>query len=105
VKLDEGKILRLKGEKVAASRGADGKVHTVSPVCTHMGCLVHWNNAERTWDCPCHGSRFHPSGEVLAGPAESPLEKVALAKKPPARQSVAKKAKTAPKKKKAKSRS
>ncbi len=78
VQRGEGKILRLEGNKVAAYRDKNGRVTTVSAQCTHMGCLVNWNSAEATWDCPCHGSRFHPSGEVLAGPAESPLAAVAL---------------------------
>jgi Rieske Fe-S protein len=72
----EGKILKVDGRRVAAYRDADGKVSTLSPTCTHMGCLVHWNRAASTWDCPCHGSRFKPTGEVLAGPAESPLEAI-----------------------------
>jgi len=75
VKRGEGKIIKLDGERVACARDEQGNLSTVSPYCTHMGCLVHWNAAETTWDCPCHGSRFHPSGEVLAGPAESPLER------------------------------
>jgi len=74
VKRGEGRILELDGERVACSRDPDGTLRTVSAYCTHMGCLVRWNGAERTWDCPCHGSRFHPDGEVLAGPAETPLE-------------------------------
>jgi len=61
---------------VAAYRDDNGRVTRVSSVCTHMGCEVKWNSAERTWDCPCHGSRFTPQGKVLAGPAESPLEPV-----------------------------
>jgi glycine/D-amino acid oxidase-like deaminating enzyme/nitrite reductase/ring-hydroxylating ferredoxin subunit len=71
---NEGKILKLDGKRLAVYRGDDGKVVKLSPVCTHMGCIVHWNNAEKTWDCPCHGSRFKPTGEVIGGPAETPLE-------------------------------
>ena len=72
----EGKILALKGEKVAAYRDQKGHVTLCSPVCTHLKCLVRWNAADQTWDCPCHGSRFHPTGEVLSGPAEDPLDRL-----------------------------
>jgi len=61
---------------VAAFKDDLGEVHCVSPVCTHMGCYVRWNRLEKTWDCPCHGSRFQPTGEVVGGPAETPLEKI-----------------------------
>ena len=71
-----GKIAEVNGTRVAAYRNDDGAVTMLSPVCTHMGCHVQWNPAEKTWDCPCHGSRFRPSGAVISGPAESPLEKV-----------------------------
>lgn len=76
LKRGEGAILKIDGQRVAASRSQEGKVTTLSPVCTHMGCVVHWNKGDSTWDCPCHGSRFKPNGEVLAGPAEAPLKKV-----------------------------
>lgn len=72
----EGQIIERNGEKVAAYRDASGAVTMSSAVCTHMGCLVAWNDAERTWDCPCHGSRFKTTGEVIAGPAGSPLPPV-----------------------------
>ena len=72
----QGKVIKLEGHRVAVHRRDDGSVVKVSAVCTHMGCLVRWNNAERTWDCPCHGSRFTPEGLVLGGPAEAPLSKV-----------------------------
>jgi glycine/D-amino acid oxidase-like deaminating enzyme/nitrite reductase/ring-hydroxylating ferredoxin subunit len=81
VKRGEGKLLRIDGQQVACSRDEDGKLSIVSPVCTHMGCLVNWNHAEGTWDCPCHGSRFSASGEVIGGPAETPLEPIPKSKK------------------------
>jgi len=68
-----GKIIESKAGKLAVYRDERGATTKVSAVCTHMGCIVDWNNAERTWDCPCHGSRFKTDGSVIAGPAESPL--------------------------------
>jgi Rieske Fe-S protein len=70
----EGDIVRHAGEKVAGHRRDDGTLVAVSPLCTHLGCQVNWNTAERSWDCPCHGSRFSPEGEVLHGPAVHRLE-------------------------------
>jgi glycine/D-amino acid oxidase-like deaminating enzyme/nitrite reductase/ring-hydroxylating ferredoxin subunit len=69
----DGQLLKLDGDLVAASRDLDGTVHAVSATCTHLGCRVAWNRAERSWDCPCHGSRFAPDGRVLQGPAVEPL--------------------------------
>jgi Rieske Fe-S protein len=74
----EGKLLELDGELVAAHRDEAGAVHAVSPTCTHLGCRVSFNVAERSWDCPCHGSRFDPDGNVLQGPATRPLERKAV---------------------------
>ena len=73
VKRGSGKVLDLDGQKVAVYRDEHGATTERSAVCTHMGCLVDWNGAEGTWDCPCHGSRFKTDGGVIAGPAESPL--------------------------------
>jgi len=73
VKRGEGKIVERNGKKVAAYRDPAGVVTLRSATCTHMGCIVGWNPAERTWDCPCHGSRFQPTGQVISGPAETPL--------------------------------
>ncbi len=76
----EGRVLEVDGQKVAVYRAEDGTAHAVSPVCTHLGCHVHWNGAERSWDCPCHGSRFSPTGRVLNGPAmkDLPAKKLPL---------------------------
>ncbi len=74
LKPGDAAIMKIDGDNVAAFRDEKGKVHAVSAVCTHMGCLVGWNATDRSWDCPCHGSRFELSGEILAGPATQPLE-------------------------------
>lgn len=73
VRRGEGRILDIDGKRVAAYRDTAGATVVKSATCTHMGCEVAWNTAERTWDCPCHGSRFNPDGSVMAGPAEAPL--------------------------------
>lgn len=71
----EGKTVKLNGERLAGYRDLGGKLHLVSAICPHMGCIVHWNNAEKSWDCPCHGSRFGIDGKVLEGPAYHDLAK------------------------------
>ncbi|MEX2270975.1 MAG: FAD-dependent oxidoreductase [Vicinamibacterales bacterium] len=76
IKLNSGAVVRRGGRKFAASRGEDGKLTCVSAVCTHLGCIVGWNPAASTWDCPCHGSRFRTDGSVIHGPASRPLEQV-----------------------------
>jgi len=69
-----GEVVETKAGKRAVYRDAEGRQTVLSPVCPHMGCLVGWNPAEQTWDCPCHGSRFAATGEVLSGPAEFRLD-------------------------------
>lgn len=76
VRRGNGKIIKRDGKMVAAYRDDAGAITLRSARCTHLGCHVAWNPAERTWDCPCHGSRFKPSGDVISGPAESPLDDV-----------------------------
>jgi Rieske Fe-S protein len=70
----EGAVMSVGRKQIAVSRDTDGSVHAVSARCTHMGCIVNWNTAEATWDCPCHGSRFGHDGSVLEGPAVAALE-------------------------------
>ena len=73
---DEGGIVKIDGEKTGAYRDESGQLHLVSTTCSHLGCTVKWNDAERSWDCPCHGSRFSYDGSVLDGPAVHPLKKL-----------------------------
>lgn len=70
-----GGIVEIHGEKLAAYRDETGKLSLLSPLCTHLKCFVHWNNVERTWDCPCHGSRFSTDGNPIEGPAIAALTK------------------------------
>ncbi len=72
----EGALIRSGMSQVATYKAEDGTIIRRSPVCTHMGCLVHWNGFEKCWDCPCHGSQFAPDGQVLNGPAVKPLAEV-----------------------------
>lgn len=72
----EGGIFNSDEGKIAVCRDGHGVVHACSAVCTHLGCDVAWNNAEQTWDCPCHGSRFSADGTVINGPAVSDLRKI-----------------------------
>lgn len=69
----EGRVIRRGTKKIAVYKAADGRVIEKSAVCTHLKCVVEWNGMEKTWDCPCHGSRFAPTGEVLNGPAINAL--------------------------------
>ena len=69
-----GQVENIDGKKRAVYCDEQGKRTELSAICPHMGCIVAWNGAEKTWDCPCHGSRFTATGEVIAGPAESNLE-------------------------------
>lgn len=71
-----GAVLRRGLRHVAVYRDEGGGLHECSAVCTHMECIVRWNPVEKSWDCPCHGSRFSPEGEVLTGPASEPLKPV-----------------------------
>jgi nitrite reductase/ring-hydroxylating ferredoxin subunit len=71
----EGGVVRDGLGKTGVYREPDGTVHAVSLRCTHLGCLLRFNSAERSWDCPCHGSRFDVDGSVLEGPATKPLER------------------------------
>ena len=70
----EGKIITLNGEKVGVYKDEAGKVTAVNATCPHLACIVNWNSAEKSWDCPCHGGRFTCEGKVIQGPAVKDLE-------------------------------
>jgi len=75
VKSGEGKVVNVKGKQLAVYRDDEKKIHAVSAVCTHLGCIVNWNSAEKSWDCPCHGARYDCEGQIIHGPAVKNLEK------------------------------
>lgn len=74
----EGKVISYEGHSIALYKDEDGNLHALNPACTHIKCLVGWNAAEKTWDCPCHGSRYSYDGEVLTAPARKDLEVIRL---------------------------
>jgi len=73
-----GGIVDVDGKKIAAFKDEDGSIVALSPRCAHMGCTVDWNGVERTWDCPCHGSRYTKEGDLIQGPAKTGLDKETL---------------------------
>ncbi|MEO6454441.1 MAG: FAD-dependent oxidoreductase [Ginsengibacter sp.] len=75
---DEARVVKYEGHSIALYKDENGNFHAVNPACTHINCVVGWNNAEKTWDCPCHGSRFSMDGEMLTAPARKDLEKIDL---------------------------
>jgi len=76
LELEEGAIVLVDGKKVAAFRDGSGALVALSPKCKHMGCTVGWNHRAKTWDCPCHGSRYDSHGKVINGPTRHPLDEV-----------------------------
>ncbi|MCJ7841186.1 FAD-dependent oxidoreductase [Lederbergia sp. NSJ-179] len=76
IKEGEGAAISIKGRRAGAYKTEQGQLYIVDTTCTHMGCEVNWNGGDRSWDCPCHGSRFTYKGEVMEGPAETPLKTI-----------------------------
>jgi glycine/D-amino acid oxidase-like deaminating enzyme/nitrite reductase/ring-hydroxylating ferredoxin subunit len=76
IKNGEGAVIRRGLKKIAAYKDDGGAIHEVSAVCRHLGCIVAWNSLEKTWDCPCHGSRYDAHGRVIMGPANSDLPRI-----------------------------
>lgn len=73
LKNEEGKIIEIEGEKVGAYKDKEGRIYTIVPKCAHLGCDLSWNNLDKTWDCPCHGSRYDYTGKMLYGPTVKDL--------------------------------
>lgn len=78
VKINEGKIIEQDGQKMAVHRDEKNNLHICSAVCTHLECIVKWNDGEKSWDCPCHGSRFGIDGEIIEGPATQNLDSIVI---------------------------
>ena len=74
IKKDTGKIVEINNKKVGIYRDKEGKIYAIKPYCTHLGCELSWNNLDKTWDCPCHGSRFDYKGKNIYDPAIKDLE-------------------------------
>ena len=75
---NSGSIVEVDGKKVGIYKDANGKIYAVKPICTHLGCQLSWNDVDKTWDCPCHGSRFNYEGKNILDPAYKDLEKIKI---------------------------
>jgi Rieske Fe-S protein len=74
----EARVVKYEEEAIALYKDENGKLHAIDPVCPHAKCMVDWNSAEKSWDCPCHGSRFSYDGELLTGPSVHNLQVIEL---------------------------
>ena len=70
----EGKIVEVNGQRIGIYKDKEGEIYKINPVCKHLGCELSWNNLDKTWDCPCHGSRFDLDGKLMEGPAKENLK-------------------------------
>ncbi|TFJ93872.1 FAD-dependent oxidoreductase [Lentibacillus salicampi] len=78
LKPDDATVTRVNGQRTGVYKDENNQLYAVDTTCKHLGCEVNWNSGDRTWDCPCHGSRYTYTGEVIEGPAKEPLNKVKL---------------------------
>ena len=78
LKIGQGKIVEVDGKKVGVYQDENGKLYAIKPVCSHLGCELKWNNLEKTWDCPCHGSRFSYTGKSIYDPSIEDLETIEI---------------------------
>lgn len=74
---NEGKVIEVNGKRIGIVK-IDGKLKGLSLICKHRGCEVEWNGSDKTWDCPCHGSRYELDGSLKRGPAESDLDSIVI---------------------------
>ena len=78
IKEEEGGIIEIEGKKIGIYKNKENKIFAIKPVCSHLGCELSWNNLEKTWDCPCHGSRFTYDGTSIYDPSIKDLEKIEI---------------------------
>ena len=78
IPIGDGGIVEIDGKKIGVYKREDGEIFAVKPICSHLGCLVSWNNLEKTWDCPCHGSRYDYMGNIITEPTVKGLERIEI---------------------------